>query len=612
MQSKGPDESRDETRVAGTKHFPLLLLLPALLFLGFHLRTLDYGFVWTDQIEIVDGGIVLPPSELHHALVRPMVADVATGASWAYYRPLQVITVSLIHAMAGETPRAYRLPSLLIGAATMSLFAGLAWIGLGRAGPALFAGMLPAVHPAGLEVYVWIAGLSASMVALLLVGSLGCATLWLQAGSFVRWRPWLLWGCVVLYVLALLAKESAVILPALVLAVVAGDALAGQSPGGRRLRIARLEVSMDGLFLAAALGALALVHIGVVRPLVLGTSGSVSPIGGSVLTHWSTAFASWPSSLGWLLFPWESSASDVAPIVESLRDVRPWMGLCVLVGSVAIWLALARAGLTVAALGVAWIWIAFLPASNLLPTLHAKAERHVFLSTFGVALVLAQLTPALLARSRLPKVVGTVLAVALLAVAGQRTWARTPDWRSTITLFERDVAREPDYREGRYWLGATLLQEGRAAEAIGHLEILLTQVPGIPGRTSYLGGDPRLLYCHALLRTSDPLGAERFVRELEKTRPKRAAAPGMQACLGTALEASEQHAGAIEVYSRLARGSHPHPEVFVSLARCHARMGEGTEARSWLGRVPSQVRGDPSIYYGIQEVREILAAPRPR
>ena len=103
----------------------LLVLVPALLFLGFHLRTLDYGFVWTDEIEIVDRGIVLPVGELHQAFTRPMVADVARAKSWAYYRPLQVMTVSVIHAWAGEKPRAYRLPSLLFGAATMSLFAGL-------------------------------------------------------------------------------------------------------------------------------------------------------------------------------------------------------------------------------------------------------------------------------------------------------------------------------------------------------------------------------------------------------------------------------------------------------------------------------------------------------
>lgn len=602
---------RTGSRLAESRNARLLLVLPALVFLGFHLRTLDYDFVWTDQTEIVDGGIVVPPGELYRALVEPRIGDPATGRSWAYYRPLQVVAVSLIHAFAGETPRAYRLLSLLLGAATMSLFAALAWLWIGRPGPALFAALFAGLHPAGLEVYVWIAGLSASMVALLLLCSLGCATSWLRGEPGAR-GPLLVAGCIAFYVLALLSKESAVVVPALVLAFVCGEAVAGRPPAGRAIRVAGYEVSARGVALSGALAALALLHIGVVRPLVLGGSASVGAIGGSPITHWLTALSSWPLSLGWMLVPWESNASDVVTIVDRLLDVRPFSGGLLLAGSVAAWFLLARSGLRVAALGVAWIWIGFLPASNLLPTLHARAERHVFLSTFGLALVLAQLGPALLARLRAPRQLAPILAVVVLLVMGQRTWARAPDWRSTVSLFERDVAREPDYREGRYWLGAALLSQGRAAEAVEHLEILLTQIDGIPGRASYLRGDPRLLYCYALLRASDPARAERFVRGLERAHPRHAAAPSMQACLGSALEASRRDSAAIEVYARLAEAERPDPQIFVALARCSARLGRDQDARTWLDRIPMSHRRDPNLYYAIQQVRRSLQGRSPR
>ena len=518
----------------------VVLLLPALLLLGVHLRSVDYDFVWTDRSEIVEGGLLLPPGELHEALTRPRVAD-ATGASWAYYRPLQVVLVNLLHHGFGETPRAYRLTSLLLGSMTMSLFAWLVLQWRGRPGEALFAGALPALHPAGLEVYVWIAGISASMVALLLIAGLGCGVAWLRGGGSRLLLP----GCAACYLLALLSKESAVILPALLLAVVAGDALAGRTPRGRSLRMAGLELSLPGLALVAAFSLVALLHIGVLRPWALGATTSATAIAGSRSVHLLTALASWPASLGWMLLPLQSTTSDVVPIVDRLLDWRPWLGAALLGGSALCWALLARAGRTTAALGLAWIWIAFLPTANLLPTLHARADRNVFLSSFGLALVLVELAPALLARVGAPRAVAAALAGVALLGLGQRTWARAPYWQSTVTLFERDVARDPDYREGRYWLAGTLLLDGRVDDAIAHLEVLLTQVPhlperpGEPRRTSYLGGDAWLLYCQALL-LSEPARVAPFVQELARTRPKRAAAAGIRSCLASATDGSER------------------------------------------------------------------------
>jgi hypothetical protein len=133
-----------------------------------------------------------------------------------------------------------------------------------------------------------------------------------------------------------------------------------------------------------------------------------------------------------------------------------------------------------------------------------------------------------------------VLGFSLLGFLAERTWTRAPAWTSSLTLFERDVAAAPDYREGRQWLAASLLREGRTDEAIAHLEILLDPATAAPGRWSYAGGDPRKLYCQALSRSSDPSAALRYVDELSKTHPKRASSPVMQDCVRAARAASKR------------------------------------------------------------------------
>ncbi len=120
-----------------------VVLLPALLFLALHLPALDYGLVWTDEPEIVQGTILRAKGSILHAFAEPMhaIADFAASPfSQPYYRPLQVVTASLLAERFGREPRVFRTVTLLLGAITASLFTALAWLVLRRSTAALLAG----------------------------------------------------------------------------------------------------------------------------------------------------------------------------------------------------------------------------------------------------------------------------------------------------------------------------------------------------------------------------------------------------------------------------------------------------------------------------------------
>ena len=108
--------------------------------------------------------------------------------------------------------------NVLLGTATASLVAWLAWGLFRRRDAALIAGAIYAVHPANIENYVWIAGLSHALAAFWMLTSLifGLASMRdkAAAGSL---RLGL--ASLVTLLLALLSKENAAVTPILLFAM---------------------------------------------------------------------------------------------------------------------------------------------------------------------------------------------------------------------------------------------------------------------------------------------------------------------------------------------------------------------------------------------------------
>jgi hypothetical protein len=431
----------------------LLLLLPPLLFLGLYLRALDYDFVWTDRGEIVHGILIQPPGQLLEAFWQPMHPDLevlSPGAAQPYYRPLQVVVASWIAAELGKRPRYFRAVSLALGAATALLFTAFAWLLSGDLRSSSLAGAIFAAHPAGIEIYVWIAGLSAALATAFILLSLLGAQLALRARAPTLRSALVLLSAIGL-LLGLLSKENAVVTPALLLVSLASAAAA------QRHRIPAAGVALPRHFRSTALALLLLQGLVTAtfvlwwRPRVLGeVLSGAPPIGGSYAAQILTSVASWPDRLAWLLLPLQSTTSDVVRLAGSFLEPMAWLGALLAVGSLALWVRLLRRGQAVAALGLAWIWIAFLPTSGLFPLTHLRAERYLSLSVFGVGLIWPVLGSHLL-RDQLPKaprLLAPALAALLLLGLAQRSWVRTPDWSSDIALFERDLEGDPRFREG--------------------------------------------------------------------------------------------------------------------------------------------------------------------
>jgi len=313
-------------------------------------RTLRYGLVWMDEREIGEGEIVLGPGEpWTGAFTRTLhKSEAGVQGSNPYYRPLQILAATAVYRAVGPLPQAYRAFSLALAVATCFAFGALALLLFERAELALLATALAALHPVGLESWVWISGLGEALSAFFTIASVGLGLVFaLRPG-----RGAIAWGALSVgaFLLALLAKEKGIAAPALLAAAIGALWL------GRSAAFTGRAALRRGVALAGIEGALALAYLFAWRPLMLGRGLEAAPlIGGSRPSHLLSALASWPAALLWLVAPLRSSTSDVVRIVSSPADPMPWLGAGLAVASLGAGLWLLRRGRPVAALGIAWI-----------------------------------------------------------------------------------------------------------------------------------------------------------------------------------------------------------------------------------------------------------------
>jgi hypothetical protein len=589
----------------------LACLVPALLFAALYLRALDYGFVWTDIAEFQYASILRPPGRLLAAFGEPLQrADDfrVRDLQQPYYRPVQVVTASWLDARFGREPRTFRAAALVLGAATAVLFAALALGLTGSPAAALVAGCVLVAHPLGLETWVWLSGLSAALAACFVVASLLLGVNALQAHSAAR-RVTLAIGSLAALALGLLSKENAAVTPALLLTAALGLALEARR-GGRSLGVPPRTFKIYAVALVASQTLLVLSVFLWVRPGVLGSVLSATPpVHGSLRFQISTALAHWPEAFAWLLLPLRSNTSDALRLVTTPFDPMALLGVLLPVGSALAVVALARRGRGIAAVAVCWIWIGFLPTSGLVPLLHLGAERNLFFALFGAALLWGCAGSAL-RRLGAPQAARVALAALLVVGLAQRTWARTPDWRSSTALFGADVANDPRHREGRLVLIFGLLGEGRSAEAKAHADVLVAQRGKQDRWWSYLiAGRDVEIHCVA----SETVGRDDDILQLweadaEKRKRSAWTSPGYHECVARAFERQGRVEEALAIWRQLyaVAGRGAQAPFALAIARCETRLGRIPAAREWLERVPR----DSGLDAEVKRVRRLMKRAR--
>ena len=449
----------------------LLILAAALPYLS----SLTFGFVYDDLGVIVE----VPSRHTWLGVAQAWVQSYWGNPETGLYRPVAQFMYALLWNLGGGKPWLFHLYAIAIHVATTL---ALWWL-LGRATnrwAAFFGALLFAVDPVHVEAVANIVNSSEVLVALFGIACIGIvlrASMRSGGGVEIGWRPALL--AMVAYALAIGAKESGAGIPAIAFLCLWGwrASDSGKLPTFRQVLVGGWRVW--------ALCTVALIGVATARYFVLG--------GLTVSQHWVThevrnftfaprfwtMTAAWPLVARLLVWPSKLRMHYGSDIVIPLAEPTIWAVLSLISAALIAMLAglLAWRGDRRPLVAIAWVVIAFLPASNLLvPTGQLLSERTLYLPSVGVAMLAAWGISRVYAWAR--DVGGTFVArlatgVPLAAIGVGALLVTYPEvlpWQTNYTLFLHGIEQAP--RASRPWqlMGDLYANQGDHKKAITYLQ----------------------------------------------------------------------------------------------------------------------------------------------
>lgn len=454
----------------------LLLLLACTAVFG---EIGKHGFVrWDDEINVYRNPF-LNPATLRN--VGHFWAGVGMGkASDTVYRPLVYTLYALIAPVAGAAPYLtdgqgaalvawpFHAVSLLVHVLNVLLVFGLLrrivrndWAAF--AGAALFA-----LHPVQVEAVAWVSGLTDLLGAFFSLLALGAFLCYRETGQRTQFALATLW-----FVLALLSKPSAVILP--LLALILDHWILG--------RPWREGVRVVTWWLPLALADIIVTHHA--EPVLMSgvvTAWWIRPLIAGDALAFSLCHLVWPVGLGI-----DYGRSPVVALAN-----RAWLSsLIVLALGVFVWPLRGRHPWLIASASL--FAAALLPTLGLIPfrfqTFSTVADRYSYLALLGPALALAwglaHLPERLPARARL--VMGTVCAAVLLLMS-LGSALQVTYWQNSFALFGHALAVNPRSWMAHLNLGGILADLHRRNEAAAEYQEAMRLRPEDAARDAYSDG----------------------------------------------------------------------------------------------------------------------------
>src|SRR5262245_27804165 len=377
------------------------------------------------------------------------------GGLAVYYRPVFMLWLRANHALFGLNPLYWHLATLTLHLLFCLLLYFFSCRLTGDRWVAIVTVLLFGLHPAHVEDVAWISGAAESLLAILLLGCLLCYLKHQDCGD-TKMDSWQA-ASLLLALLAMLAKETALVLPFLIFSY---EWIFGKRGVSQR---ARLLLAVR----AATPYALILVIYLILRTFALQrlfpphTTATL----GSVLLAWPKVILFYAQHT---LFPSRLSVfyKLITVAHPGMRNfVLPLIVMCA--GAAVLWYG-SRRSRVFAFLG-AWGFIMLIPILNvtLLYNPENVHDRYLYLPSAAFCIMLASLL------ARLKEVDATRTAMAALVVIavgyGLVTVRESRYWRNDAVLAEHGIAVSPDHPLAPQVLGNAYIREGRIAEAIPYL-----------------------------------------------------------------------------------------------------------------------------------------------
>jgi hypothetical protein len=438
---------------------PVLVVLAAVVV---YLNALANGFAFDDRYIVLENTRVHDITNLRDIFLTPYWPFF--GSELGLYRPFIIFVYAVQWAIGGGEPWVFHLGNIVFHA-TASLLGFLLLDRLTSRVPALIGALFFAVHPLHTEAVANVVGQAELVAAIAILGA--CLVhVTRPAGVAVSWPRRI--AIALLFGVGLATKESAVVLPGLLIAL---DFVQ------RRVQLSVRgfaeyadELLMPMFLLAATLAFYLIARFDALSGALIGLDAAPSLPFLREEHRVLNALRAFPEFVRLLFFPVDLIADYSPGVILPVESVTMMtlLGALLLVAHVV--LALVTPWLPAAGLPAAWFMITMITVANLFfPIGVVVAERTLYVPSFAVSLVVALLWQhAAPLASPQARRLAPVLAIVVMVLFGYRTWIRNDDWKSTQTVLLSLIEEHPESYKSQWVQASTLYQKGFPQESEYH------------------------------------------------------------------------------------------------------------------------------------------------
>ena len=485
-----------------SKH-SLLILLTIIILAGFisYLNVYHNQFLWDDEFLIQDNVFIRSFKNLPQTLST--CSGAGAGRLDNFYRPMQLIAYTFIYSLFGLKPWAFLLLNVLlhIGNACLIFFLirkifKKVYPPNGRNFLGFLTSLLWVVHPIHTEVVTYMSGIADPLLVFFGLGSFFCYVNFRQKKqACLRRQAHLLIFSLILFILALLSKETIIILPGLFI-------IYELFFREKRKDISSYQYIIWFVIIALAYFALRLTALNFISTLNLYQNSNI------YTEHLSVRIFTFLASLlmyySFLFFPVNLHMERQFPVFSSPLASYVLISLVILIFLAFVIYRNIKQKKFHISFGILWFFIGFIPMSGIIPVNSFLLEHWLYFPSIGFFLCLGVLVHYFWQKyARVRKIIIVFLTI-IVIVLMNLTLKRNQDWKNPIVFYNnilkynqgtarvhnnlamayvdeddlekaekhylKAIEMSNEYAQTHYNLARLYLQANRVNQAIKHLE----------------------------------------------------------------------------------------------------------------------------------------------
>ena len=567
--------------------FRLLLAGVVLAAVLVYANSLTNGFAYDDDWIIMRNPRVHQLADL--SLIWGTPYWPTFGAELGLYRPLAIFAYALEWAAGGGAPWVFHVVNVTLHAIVTGLvFVLLASLFVPSA--AAVGALIFAVHPVHTEVVANSVGQAELIAAVFVIGACVIYVRRPRTSAAISWPR--IVSITAFYFVALLAKEAAITLPALLILL---DLVQ------RRIAFTKngfLEYASRIWMLLFVMGSAAVMYLSI-RVDVLGSVSGLDAAPGLPFLREEhrvlNGLRAWPEYVRLLVFPKDLSNNYAPAVILPVESLTPMAALGGVLLIATIGLALLTPKHPEAAFPAAWFFITILTVSNLLfPIGVLVAERTLYTPSVAVA------AAAAFAWQRL-RLNGTVnhrrlsyaLLILVVGLMSYRSVKRNPEWKNTLAILNAMVRDYPESYHTAWLLAEHYWRKGDVDQSAFYWEAAIRLWP----RDSQLLGEVANFH----------IGRQNWTRAiqlLERSRSMHPWVPRTYEMLAFAYVNAGRYDDALKAAQEAIKLDGTRVVMFAVMARVYEEKGRMAEAAgAW--RSATHLKGGSLWVYRAMQSRAL-------